>query len=159
MAIELVRIDDRLIHGQVVTAWITDYHIEQILIINDAVRNDEMQQNIIAMTSPANILVKIFGVREFAEIAAKNPIKRRTLLILTCPKDVLTLVEAGLSIPYLNIGGMRFGGERRALSKAVFVTNEDIVCLKKLLELGVQTEIRLLPKTEGVWVKDILQTE
>ena len=52
MPINLARIDDRLIHGQVITTWVKNHDIEQILIINDKVAGDSVQQSVITMSAP-----------------------------------------------------------------------------------------------------------
>lgn len=75
MSIELVRIDDRLIHGQIATTWINDYNIEQVLIVDDNVVQDKMQQSVISMTAPANVKVKVFGVDSFIGIYKKILLK------------------------------------------------------------------------------------
>ena len=80
MAIELIRIDDRLIHGQVVTTWVKQKGIEQILIINDSITNDPVQKSVFDMMAPQDVIVKTFGVEQFAEIYQKTAIKRKTLL-------------------------------------------------------------------------------
>ena len=60
MAVRLVNIDDRLIHGQVATTWIKDYGIESVIIVNDAVANDPIQKSVAGLAVPG-IKVSIFG--------------------------------------------------------------------------------------------------
>lgn len=91
MAIELVRIDDRLIHGQVVTTWVKQKKIEQILIVNDDIVNDPVQKSVFDMMAPQDVLVKTFGVDKFIEVYHKTTIKRRTLILLTNSIDALSL--------------------------------------------------------------------
>ena len=78
MAVELVRIDDRMIHGQVITTWVNKLSIEQILVVNDVVANDPIQKAGIMMTAPPNIQVRIFGVDELCSLLKKTEIKKRT---------------------------------------------------------------------------------
>ena len=132
MSIELVRIDDRLIHGQIATTWINDYNIEQVLIVDDNVVQDKMQQSVISMTAPANVKVKVFGVDSFIGIYKKNPIKRRTMIVLTNSIDAYRLLAGGVQIDYLNVGGMRFLDGRTKIARAVSVTPEEREAFKKL---------------------------
>lgn len=156
MAIELVRIDDRLIHGQVATSWVNDHKIAQILIINDAIKEDNMQQSIIMMTAPNGVEVKIFGVQQFIDIMKKTEIKKRTMLIMTSPKDVYALIESGIVIKHLNIGGMRFGDNRKKLSSSVFTTLEDEEYFRKMIAMGVVIEIQLIPRSEAISLANLL---
>ncbi|ERK42998.1 PTS system mannose/fructose/N-acetylgalactosamine-transporter subunit IIB [Faecalitalea cylindroides] len=156
MAIELVRIDDRLIHGQIATTWINDFNIEQVLIINDDVVKDSMQQSVIAMTAPANVKVKVFGVDSFVNIYKKNPIKRRTMIILTNSIDAYKLAKGGVKFPYLNVGGMRFVNGRTKIARAVSVTPEERQAFKDILKLGINIKIQMIPRDEVVNMEDVI---
>lgn len=83
MPINLARIDDRLIHGQVITTWVKNHDIEQVLIINDKVAGDKIQQSVLTMSAPPELKVQVFGVQKFIEILQKTEIKRRTMLLFT----------------------------------------------------------------------------
>ncbi|MDB7947123.1 PTS sugar transporter subunit IIB [Faecalitalea cylindroides] len=156
MAIELVRIDDRLIHGQIATTWINDFNIEQVLIINDDVVKDSMQQSVIAMTAPANVKVKVFGVDSFVNVYKKNPIKRRTMIILTNSIDAYKLAKGGVKFPYLNVGGMRFVNGRTKIARAVSVTPEERQAFKDILKLGINIKIQMIPRDEVVNMEDVI---
>lgn len=116
------RIDDRLIHGQVVTTWVNVKNIESIIVVNDKVAGDKIQKNILAMAAPAGIKVHAFGVKQFADITKKQPIKKRTMLLFTNSIDVLELVNYGVEIPGLNIGGMEISGRQKTVNKS-FICN------------------------------------
>jgi PTS system mannose-specific IIB component len=157
MSIELVRIDDRLIHGQVVTTWVKDYSIEQVLIINDKAAADKTQQTVLTMMAPAGIKVLVFGIQQFIDILKTTPIKKRTMLILAASTDVLTLVENGLEVQKLNVGGMRMSEGRRSLSRAVSVTQEEETAFRKLMEHNLSIEIQMVPRDPIVLLNTILK--
>ena len=156
MSIELVRIDDRLIHGQIATTWINDYNIEQVLIVDDNVVQDKMQQSVISMTAPANVKVKVFGVDSFIGIYQKNPIKRRTMIVLTNSIDAYRLLAGGVQIDYLNVGGMRFLDGRTKIARAVSVTPEEREAFKKIIEMGIDVRIQMIPRDEIVEMKNVI---
>lgn len=156
MSIELVRIDDRLIHGQIATTWINDYNIEQVLIVDDNVVQDKMQQSVISVTAPANVKVKVFGVDSFIGIYKKNPIKRRTMIVLTNSIDAYRLLAGGVQIDYLNVGGMRFLDGRTKIARAVSVTPEEREAFKKIIEMGIDVRIQMIPRDEIVEMKNVI---
>lgn len=156
MPICLTRIDDRLIHGQVVTTWTKSHDIQQILVINDKVAQDTVQQSVLTMSAPPEIKVQVFGVDKFVEILKKTEIKRNTMLILTNSVDVNKLVEGGLKIDTLNVGGMRMQEGRRSLSRAVSVTPEEETAFRKLIAAGVKVEIQMVPKDTIVMLETLL---
>lgn len=156
MAIEFVRIDDRLIHGQVATTWVKKYNIEQIIVVNDKVANDTVQQSVLKMTAPPDLKVAIFGVDKFTQVYNTNPIKRRTMLIYTNPEDVYKNVIGGLEFPYLNVGGMKMVEGKKKISKAVSVDEKDLAFFKKLLDKDIKIEVQMVPNDKEVELSKII---
>ncbi|AYM91300.1 PTS sugar transporter subunit IIB [Serratia fonticola] len=156
MPINLARIDDRLIHGQVITTWVKNHDIEQILIINDKVAGDSVQQSVITMSAPPELKVQVFGVQKFIDVLKKAEIKRRTMLLFTNSVDVHALVEGGLKIDKLNVGGMRMQEGRKSLSRAVAVTPEEEQAFKSLIAKNIAVEIQMVPKDPIVELKTLI---
>lgn len=156
MSINLVRIDDRLIHGQVVTTWVSNYQIQQILVINDKVAKDKVQQSVLGIAAPPGIKVFSFGVQQFVNILKTNPIKKRTMLLFTNSVDVLAAVEGGLLLEKLNVGGMRFLSGRRRITKAVSVTEEEENAFRKLAGRKIEIEFQMIPKDTAVDLMGLL---
>lgn len=150
------RIDDRLIHGQVVTTWVNTHKIEQIIILNDKIAADKTQKNILAMAAPQGIKVKAFGIDKFAEVIKNTPITRRTMLLFTTSTDVLRAVEAGVPITELNIGGMRYQEGRDRLTKALSVSPEERSALKTLLGQGMEITVQMVPKDEKINLREVI---
>ncbi|MGL9731060.1 PTS system mannose/fructose/N-acetylgalactosamine-transporter subunit IIB [Enterococcus sp. DIV0756] len=156
MAIELVRIDDRLIHGQVATTWTRNYDIEQILIIDDKTKNDPVQASVANFAVPAGVKVIIFGVAQFTEVMKKTEIKKRTMLLFTNPIDILRLVKEGLNISEINAGGMRFRDGRKRLSKAISVTEEEDRAFRELIDKNIHINVQMVPKDPRVDYKTFI---
>lgn len=156
MPINVARIDDRLIHGQVITTWVKNFDIEQVIIVNDKVANDSVQQSILTMAAPPDLKVVVFGVDKFIDVLKKAEIKRRTMLLFTNSVDVNKLVENGLKLEKLNVGGMRMQEGRRNLSRAVAVTPEEEQAFKSLINNNVAVEIQMVPKDPIVELKTLL---
>lgn len=156
MPISLVRIDDRLIHGQVVTTWVNNYQIEQILVINDKIAADKVQQSILEIAAPPGMKVLSFGVGQFIGILKTTPIKKRTMLLFTTSVDVLALVEGGMPLKKLNVGGMRLIDGRTMITKAVSVTEPEREAFRKLAERNIAVEFQMIPKDPAVDLNSLL---
>ncbi len=124
MALKLVDIDDRLIHGQVATTWIPDFGIESAIIVSDKVANDPVQKSVAGLAAP-DIKVSVFGVDKFIDVLKKTELKKATMVLFTNPIDALRLHENGLPFDYLNVSGMRFNDQRHRLHKNMSVTAEE----------------------------------
>ena len=149
MGVVFCRIDDRLLHGQVVTTWLNVKQIEQVIIVDDNVANDKIQSNVLQMSVDSNIKLHIFSVNKFLKIVPNSTITRRTMLLFASPIAVDKIVSSGFKIDKLNIGGVRSNGKRKQYAKAVFLTEDEKNALQNLLRQGVDIEIKIVP-TDGI---------
>ena len=150
MSVEFVRIDDRLLHGQVVTTWVKTLQLEQCIVVNAAIAQDGFQQRLLEMAAPEGLRVVFFTPEKFAEVVAQNPIKRRTMLLFSNPRDVLRVIELGYTFNALNIGGMKNNGKKRQISKAVAVDGDDTATLQAIVDAGVAITIQMVPADSAV---------
>jgi len=162
LAIVLVRVDDRLIHGQITTAWIAYSKATRIVIASDEVANDSLQRTIINLTRPPKIVVDVLTVDQTIERAASATWERdRVFIICKHPGDALNLVKAGLGIDEVNIGNVggttqHRTGVRKQISKAIAVTEDDVRIFREILEAGVALEARLIPRDRRVDMASLL---
>lgn len=159
MSIELVRIDDRLIHGQVVTTWVKQMEIEQILIINDLIDQDEVQKSVFDLMTPQGVKVRTFSIEKFIAVFKKTPIKRRTLLLLTNPADALVLHQGGVTYEKLNLGGIKYTPERKQYTKAISLTDEEKEYLKQLGDDKIDVFVQMIPSDRMINLDELLTME
>lgn len=157
MSIVFSRIDDRLIHGQVMTTWVNLHNVEQIIVLNDRVAQDQTQKSILNMAAPPGIAVKVFPVEKFGQILKKTTITRRTMLLFTNSEDVLLAVKAGVPITELNVGGMRYHEGREKLTKSVAVTESELDAFKELLARNLEVTIQMVHNDERVLLEEVLK--
>lgn len=157
MGIELVRIDDRLIHGQVATTWLKDYQIEQVIIADDETYSNDMKKTMATVAAPTGVRVHVFEVEKFIQVAKKNPIKRRTLVLFTNPEDVKRVIDAGIDVSEVFVGGMRSTPERRRISKAVNISESEEESFKELDRRGVALVVQTVPRDEKNNLLDLLR--
>ncbi len=144
MDIQLIRIDDRLIHGQVVVGWVKALEIQRLVVVSDAVAANAMQRTLMEIAVPPGLMVSFHPVVEAAK-ACETAGRERTLLLFSNPQDVLAFAAAGGPVTSVNIGGMHFSEGRRQVHRIVCVTDEDVRAFKALKARGVELEIRAVP--------------
>lgn len=146
MKIELARIDDRFIHGQVLTKWVKLRPINRIIIVSDAVAQDEMRKTLVLSVAPPNVKASAVTVDKMVR-AYQSPryTNDSVMLLFERPEDIVELVEKGVQLKEINVGGMRFEKNRQQITKAVSVSPSNVEAFKKLHELGVRLELRQLP--------------
>ena len=158
MKIVLARIDDRFIHGQVLTRWIKIHAADRIIVVSDEVAQDEMRKTLILSVAPSNVKASAVSISKMAK-AFHSPRYEDTtaMLLFENPGDIVSLIEAGVPIETVNVGGMRFENNRRQITKSVSVTEKDIKAFEQLQELGVKLELRQLPSDSSEDFMQILR--
>src|SRR6185369_6625153 len=126
MDIQLVRIDDRLIHGQVVVGWVKALNIQRLVVVNDAIAKNAMQKTLMEMAVPSGLKVSFFTVEESVEACRQDSGKDKALLLFSNPSDVLSYIQKGGVLKVINIGGMHFCEGKRQVAKTVCVSADDI---------------------------------
>ena len=145
MKINLARIDDRLIHGQVATVWAKEAGAGRIIVVSDEVANDEIRKTLVKQAAPPGIKVNIVSI-EKAEKVYNNPkYESDTVFYLfTNPMEVLQLIEYGVPITSINRGGMQFKEGRTQITKAVSVNQEEVDAFRKLSDMRVELDLRVI---------------
>ena len=158
MKISMIRIDERLIHGQVTMGWARTSSANLILAVNDVVANDQFQKKLMMMAAPVGVTIEIYSVAEVVEKLNANTWPNATiLLLLRNPIDMVRLTEMGIKINKINVGGVRTPGATIKLTKEVSATPEEIVAWKKLDESGIRIEVQWLPGAGVTVLNDIVR--
>lgn len=152
------RVDDRLIHGQVVEGWIKFLHATKIVVIDDKVANDPFQKSIMEIAVPSDIKVYISTVADSGnEIKTCSEKKENTLALFSNLKDVFRAVTLGLKLEKLNLGGLRFEKGKRLISKTIFLNEQDAEILQKLMHLGIEINIQSIPSETPKNIQQVLE--
>ena len=160
MPLSLVRIDDRLVHGQVVAGWIPHLRAEEVLVACDAAAADPTQVLLMRLALPDAVELNVLPVAQ----AARHPVLRgshpaRVLVLASGPREVLGLLENGARFSSVNVGGLHHTAGRVQLGKAIFLSEADKTALKEISRRGVRLEGRALPAERALDILDLLGAE
>lgn len=143
MQIGLARIDDRLIHGQVATRWTKETRVTRIIVVSDQVAADQVRATLLKQVAPPGVSAHVVDIAKMIRVY-NNPkyAGERVMLLFTSPIDVLRVVEGGVRINSVNIGGMAFRQGKTMVTNAVSVDQQDIDAFKQLASQGIELEVR-----------------
>ncbi|MFV0393478.1 MAG: PTS system mannose/fructose/N-acetylgalactosamine-transporter subunit IIB [Coprobacillaceae bacterium] len=145
MKINLARIDDRLIHGQVAIVWAKVANAKRIIVVSEEVYQDEIRKTLVKQAAPPGIKVNIVNVEKAIKVYHNPKYQEETVFYLfTNPSEVLEMVKGGVHIESINIGGMQYKQGRIQITKAVSVNEEDIQAFHQLKEEGVILDCRVV---------------
>lgn len=157
MKIVLSRIDERLIHGQVMTAWLTATKARRIIIIDDSISNDGFMKQVLMMAAPSNVEVIINSVKQskkyFDDINDETP----TILLFKHPNTVLKIVDLGIPLREIEIGNMSSKPTRYKLCKMVYINKEEEHIFNQLNKKCCTVFVRMLPNDNKRLFDEVLK--
>lgn len=157
MNLVLTRVDNRLIHGQVATAWTQHSGANLLVVPNDQISTDTTRQSLMDMATPTGVQSRFFTIEKTINILHKAADRQIIALIVETPQDVLKLVEGGVPIKTINIGNMHMSDGKKQISKSVCVDEDDIKTFKRLEKLGVKLEIQRVPTESKEDIMDLIK--
>ena len=149
--LSLVRIDDRLIHGQVVEGWLPVLKVARVCVVSDSAASDPVQRALMELSLPDGVSLEVLTLA-----AAPSPLKalalgpERVLVLAPGPMEVLALHEAGVPFDAVNVGGLHFAAGTIQLGKALFLNEKDMRALEGLASRGVRVEGRAVPSEKSL---------
>lgn len=146
MSIEIIRVDDRLIHGQVAIGWTRSRGINTILAIDDVTAKDRMQCQLMKMATPPGVTPYFLTVEDAAEKILNDTYKNKKVMILVKgPKELLALLEKGIEMSEVNIGNQRSGENKIQLASQMFATEEELNLWKQISNKGIKLYAQGVP--------------
>ncbi|MBN1969014.1 MAG: PTS sugar transporter subunit IIB [Candidatus Delongbacteria bacterium] len=144
---QLLRIDDRLIHGQVVVGWANALHPKDIILIDDEIAEDQMEKEIYLLGVPIEYNGVVYSVEE-----ASIKLKESADFIAVCksPCEALKLFKSGFHFQELNLGGMHDKNETKMINHYIYLSETDIKNLDTLKNNGVEIFIQDLPNSKKI---------
>ncbi|SHH51766.1 mannose/fructose/sorbose PTS transporter subunit IIB [Virgibacillus chiguensis] len=143
MIIGLVRIDDRLIHGQVATVWVKDANVSRIIVVNDEVAHDEVRKTLLKQVAPPSVKASVVSIDKLIRVY-KNPKYEndRVMLLFTNPFDVERVIQKGIPLTSINIGGISYKEGKVKVNKSNFLNKEEATCFRRLAEKDIELDVR-----------------
>lgn len=153
----LARIDSRLLHGQVATAWSKTTQPNRIIVVSDSVAHDDLRKKLITEAAPPGVKANVVPIDKMIQVA-KDPRfgATKALLLFETPQDALRAIEGGVEIKELNIGSMAHSVGKAAVSKVLSLGTDDIATFEKLKSLGIAFDVRKVPSDSRDNMDEIL---
>jgi mannose/fructose/N-acetylgalactosamine-specific phosphotransferase system component IIB len=146
MKIALVRVDDRLIHGQVVLGWVRMVGATRIVVGDDDAAKDEMQKTLMQFAAPPGVETSIVSVDEAGAALANDGFPDDTVMVLVRgPRELVRLMAAGVPLTKVNVGNVRAAPGRERLTKEVAAGPEDLAAWQALDAAGVALQAVWIP--------------
>lgn len=147
--IKFIRIDHRLLHGQVVFSWSKSLQINRILVVNDEAANDEFKKMSLELSKPQGIKLNIFTVENtLTKISKIEALSENIMMIFGNTKDVRQFCESYSNVKEINYGGIIKKEGTKQFSNAIFLTENEIEDAKVLKSMGIKQFMQQVPTSK-----------
>ena len=158
MSFSLIRVDDRMIHGQVVVGWTSFLHPDRIILCHDEIASNPFEKDLYESSfSDSDVSINVFNTNELLQyINGANFCKEKCLLLVENPQDVLKLFELNVPIKRINIGGLHYKQHKKQFTSYIYLNENDIICLHKLANRGIIIEGQDTPNAKKIDVMKMI---
>lgn len=140
------RVDNRLVHGQVIEGWLPYLNADTLVVVNDALADDELQQQIMKLAVPGRVITVFTTVKEAqGRYTRLSEVSHSALFLFISCSDAAALAEEGVPFPVLNVGNMHYAEGKRQLCQHVAVSENDLRCLDWFRKRGTRLDFRCVP--------------
>lgn len=153
-----VRIDNRLVHGQIIETWLPYLGAKIIFVVNDELAEDVMRQEIMRLAVPAGVELffsRVDGVKAAMRDSLMSSAPTDVLLLFATCVDANRAHQSGLRFSALNVGNLHYGPGKQQVCAHVALSSEDISCLRYFSRSGVRLDFRCVPndttQVRGIW--------
>lgn len=155
----LARIDSRLLHGQVATAWTKTMQPTRIIVVSDAVAKDDLRKKLIQQAAPPGVKAHVVPINQMIKLAKDDQHfgGQRALLLFENPQDVLRAVEGGVPLKTINVGSMAHSQGKVQPNKVLAFNQADIDTFNKLKKAGLDFDVRKVPGDSNGNMDEILK--
>jgi PTS system mannose-specific IIB component len=160
MSLRLVRIDDRLIHGQVIAVWLRALGGKRIVIVDDATARDEFLREVLTLAAPHGVQVEVHDVAAGAvRLMELAPSPEPVMVLARSPRTILALRQAGVPIEVVDLGGMGAGPGRKRIHRTISVSPDEIRDLQAIEKLGTRVEIQIVADDRPIPFQSVVSGE
>jgi len=146
-----IRVDNRLVHGQILEAWVPYIQAGRIIVVNHDVASDPFRESVIRMAVPIHINVEVYDIEDFARHRGSGETNSgNTIVLFDNIGDVVEAFHHGFRFETLNIGNVYDEDGKIRCSSTIFLNEKDLNAILFLVESGVEVELRCVPRDKSI---------
>lgn len=153
----LVRVDDRLVHGQVMTSWQKATSANKFMVVDDEVASNDLMKTVLKGVVPAQIKLGVFTIEKAVDRLIKGfKPDDKVIMLMKTPETAWAIQQAGVDLSHLNIGGMGIRADRTTLYQNIACNEAERAAIKGLIDAGCEVSIQITAEDPKVNVSKYL---
>ena len=155
-----IRIDDRLIHGQVIISWVNHLHTKNIILCDDSIAGSEWESELYLSIVPEELTAKVFSVDDTAKYIISNAEEmQNTIILISSPTVLEKLVDNNIKIDKVNVGGIHYKDEKEKYLTYLYLDNEDKASFRRCFNKGINFECLDVPDGKKIALENIISLQ
>jgi len=155
VSVVLARVDDRLVHGQIIETWVPHVHAGAVIVANDEISDDPYRCRLLGLIVPDHLLLVVVPIRDLGK-ALRKMVSVNMLILFEDLGDVLDAVRMGVHLDRVNLGNLHHVRGGLEVTPAIFLNRKDIQIVRDLSEKGVKVEAREVPDSSPFDLMDFI---
>lgn len=154
MSVELLRIDSRLVHGQITTNWVKACKVNSVIVLSDELQKDNLQYQMIKAVTPHWLNVNILNRKQMLKLLSDDRFEKiSSIIIVSNISDACFLIDNGLDIQTINFGSLKFESGKKLITETIALNQNDIEEIEYLHSKNIKLEIRKVfqDKSKDLW--------
>lgn len=154
--IKSLRVDHRLLHGQVAFSWTSHLGADCILLASDSLLNDELRLTTVKIARPPGIRLVAKNINDSIQAVKSGVTDKYKLFIVTDTIEDAARIARECQVKSINLGGTKSAKDKTKLSKAIYVTEHEKEVLKELIKEGIELNIQMIPSEKRISAESVL---
>lgn len=154
-----IRVDYRLLHGQVAVTWISALNVDCLLLVSDTIQDDKLRLNALKLAKPSGIKVVIKNTNEAVEALLGNVTEKYKLFVICETLKIARKIVEVSGEKSLNIGNTPFREDAKRYGKSAFLTMEEENEVREMLDMDIDVYAQMVPADKAVKLKMVIKSE
>lgn len=154
--IKLIRVDYRLLHGQVAVSWTGTLGADALLLVSDTLKHDKLRMQMLALAKPSGVKVVVKNTHEAIDVLQSGKTDNYSLFIICETVEIAAQIIREFNLKQLNLGNITFAEGKQKISKSIYVNNEEKKTIKGLIDEGVDVFIQMVPTENKIEAKNVI---
>ncbi|MGQ7898757.1 PTS sugar transporter subunit IIB [Enterococcus faecium] len=148
--IKMVRVDYRLIHGQVAVSWTSSLGVDAILLVSDTLENDPIRKETLLLAKPTNVKLIAKNTQEAIDVIKSGKTDDYKVFIVCETIQSAAKIAEAFDIKEINLGNVAFSDGKKKLDKAIYVNDEEMNVIRDLVNKGHDVFLQMVPSERKI---------
>ena len=154
--IKMIRVDYRLLHGQVAVSWTGTLGADALLLVSDTLKNDKLRLQMLALAKPSGVKVVVKDTQGAIDVIKSGKTDRYSLFIICETVEIAAKLAREFKIKSVNLGNISFGDGKQKISKSIYINEDEKRTIKELIDEGVDVFIQMVPTENKIETKNVI---